>query len=75
MYVEDPQITLARNLRKLIKLYKKRHGVSYRQFLKNAGVPHSVMWNLMNQKHWPTPKTLVKICSALGVPVEVLFRR
>lgn len=75
MYVEDPKKTLARNLNRLIKRYKRQTGISYSEFCRRTGIPRSVLHETKAGATWPTAETLRKICSQMEIPVEVLFRR
>ena len=75
MWVEDPKVTLARNLRRLLKKWQKKTGRSNKAFCRLSGVYHSTLYYILNGGRWPEPETLRKIASTLGVPVEVLFRR
>lgn len=74
IYVEDPRVTLVRNINKMsAKLAKD--GVSNAEFCRKAGISSYSWATLKSGKSWPEPGTLQKIASMLGVPVEVLFRR
>lgn len=77
MWVENPKITLSRNLGRLLKENKKKTGCSIREFCRRAGIPRDTIFDIINEpgKHWAHPGTLMKIASTLGVPIEVLFRR
>ena len=74
MWVEDPQITLLRNIEFLLKRWQKS-GKTINDFTRVSGVPHSTLVHLRKGRAWPEPGTLMKIASTFGVPIEVLFRR
>lgn len=74
IYVEDPLVTLVRNINRLVEKMGKE-GISQREFTRRAGVSFSAWMQLVKGRTWPEPGTLRKIASAAGVPVEVLFRR
>ena len=74
IYVEDPRLTLTRNINKISDKLAK-DGISNAEFCRRSGVGRCTWQLLKKGKSWPEPGTLQKIASALGVPVEVLFRR
>lgn len=74
MWVEDPQVTLARNVETLLKKWRK-DGRTLIQFSKDSGIPTTTVRYLRLGMSWPEPGTLRKLASTLGVPIEVLFRR
>lgn len=75
MWVEDPQVTLSRNLRKLTKKWTKCTGKSIHTFCNMSGVAQSTFRNMRNGDSWPAPESLRRVASTLGVPIEVLLRR
>ena len=74
MWVEDPSITLARNINLLLAKWQKE-GHTLIEFCRVSGVPKATLRSLRIYDSWPEPGTLMKIASTLGVPIEVLFRR
>ena len=75
MWVEDPNVTLARNTHKLRKKWQKQTGKSIKEFCRLSGVCHSALYYVLAGDRWPGPAVLRRIASTLGVPIEVLFRR
>ncbi|MBQ1314485.1 MAG: helix-turn-helix transcriptional regulator [Clostridia bacterium] len=74
IYVEDPQITLARNVTRLIKKWQK-NGITQKKFSELSGVNPATLVRIRKGLTWPEPGTLQKLASTFGVPLEVLFRR
>ena len=74
MYVEDPRVTLVRNINRLVDRLSKK-GISQAEFCRRAGIGRATWQCLRAGQSWPDPGTLQKIASEAGIPVEVLFRR
>ena len=74
IYVEDPQVTLTRNVNRLIEKWQ-RNGVTISSFCRQAGVSEAILLRIRKGQACPEPGTLMKIASTFGVPIEVLFRR
>lgn len=74
IWVEDPQVTLGRNTRRLLKKWE-RNGIGLMEFSRLSGVSTTVLQDVRAMRSWPEPGTLMKLASTFGVPIEVLFRR
>lgn len=56
------QIAMARNV------------LSTRELCKKAGIHNSTLARILSEHQTPTPQTIGKIASALGVPVESIIK-
>lgn len=74
IWVEDPQVTMSRNVNTLLKKWK-RNGMSQAEFAKQSGISLTTLRLMRMGQVWPEPGTLMKVASTFGVPIEVLFRR
>lgn len=75
IFVENPQVTLVRNLKRILKKRREETGHGLRHFAAASGISVSTLRCYVYGYRWPRPEHLQRLCSELGVPVEVLFRR
>lgn len=75
IYVENPQVTFVRNLKKLLERYKKQTGKTVADFRRESGIPKMTLYFYQTGQRWPRPEHLQRLASELGVPVEMFFRR
>lgn len=75
IFVENPQVTLVRNLKRIMKKRLADTGHGLRQFAEASGISISTLRCYVYGTRWPRPEHLQRLCSELGIPVEVLFRR
>jgi len=75
MYIEDPRITVMRNIRTIFDEYRKQTGHGYRYIAEGCKMRKSTMRDLRLGKQAPTYETLWKLAQFFELPVEYFFRR
>ncbi len=57
-----------------IKEARKAAGLSSRELSRISGLTHAAIQKYENGELFPTSDCLIKLCGAMGIPVERLFR-